>query len=435
MAASPSYAASKFSGSIEAEIQIFPNEAKLEEQDDIFGSIAVRPEYYWRSENKNHKFKTKLFYRATEPNGERTHGDVREFSYLYRNSGWYLKAGVDIVFWGVTESAHLVDVINQTDNVESINGEEKLGQPMIAFGFENSIGNVDIYALPYFRTRVYPSEPERFLITFGDFLPEVDNDGNFFESEDEEESLDVAIRWYKSFDNFDIGLSYFNGINRAPLPVTLDLANSILVAQDITKIGSYYEELEQVGIEYQYLYDDWIFKLEATHKVLESGDYSEAVLGFEYTFSDMDPWGQDIGVLVEYLWNDRDAVSLFPYSWESNPEDQQTLIDAGFDFQTLEELTRESTTVEGYYLSPMQNDLFLGTRFALNDIDGTEFLAGIIYDLDDRTTSFSFEGSTRIGDSLRITGNLYFFNQVYKDNPFKPLEDDDLIELKAEWFF
>ena len=83
----------------------------------------------------------------------------------------------------------------------------------------------------------------------------------------------------------------------------------------------------------------------------------------------------------------------------------------------------------------MQNDLFIGARFALNDIAGTAFLAGIIYDLDDGTATVSFEGSTRIGDSLRLTANAYFFNQVHEENPFKAVENDDLIELKAEWFF
>ncbi|NRA41348.1 MAG: hypothetical protein HRU21_03465 [Pseudomonadales bacterium] len=427
----PSLAVGKFSGSIEAELQVYPHRAKLEQQKDVFGSVAIRPEYYWRSENKQHKIKTLLFYRATEPNGERTHGDIRELTYLFQNKGFYFKAGIDTVFWGVTESAHLVDIINQTDNVESISGEEKLGQPMLAVGIENDFGNIDAYVLPYFRPIVFPDGPERYQIGFGGFSPELEKDENFYQSDDEEENIDLALRWFKSFDNFDLGISYFNGIDRSVLPVTLDLL-AALGSQSINKIGGYYQNLEQLGLEYQYLYEDWIFKLEASHKLLDSGDFSAAVFGFEYTFSDMDPWGQDIGILLEYLWNDRDDVDLLPFTFEANPDipaDQYdairaALVDAG-----------QNPVLAGDYFSPMQNDIFLGTRFALNDIAGTEFLAGLIYDLDDRTTSMSFEGSTRIGDSVRITANMYFFNQVYRDNPFKQFEDDDLFELKAEWFF
>ena len=165
----PSLAGShKVSGSIEAELQVFPNEGALEEQKDVFGSIAIRPEYSYRSENRDHRVKSKLFYRVTEPNGNRTHGDIRELNYSYSNSGWYVKAGIETVFWGVTESAHLVDVINQTDNLDSVGGEEKLGQPMVALGIEKSFGNIDAYVLPYFRTRAFPSGPERFQIALGD---------------------------------------------------------------------------------------------------------------------------------------------------------------------------------------------------------------------------------------------------------------------------
>ncbi len=428
----------KFSGSVEAELQFFPNEGSLDEQKDVFGSLAIRPEYYWRSENKNHKVKTKLFYRATEPNGSRTHGDVREFNYRFSRGGWYLTAGVDTVFWGVTESAHLVDIINQTDNLDSISGEEKLGQPMIAVGIEKDFGNIDAYVLPYFRTREFPSGPERYQIALGDQTPEIDSDANFYESDDEENNIDFALRWYKSFDQFDLGLSYFNGTSRDPLPVILNLLESF--GQDdngkptlnVDSIGSFYEQKQQLGLEFQYLYDDWIIKLEAAHQVMDSGDYSEAAFGFEYTFSDMSPWGQDVGILIEYLWNDREQVNLLPYTFEANSElsddDRQFITD-------IANGSDESPSVEGYYLSPMQNDLFIGARFSLNDIAGTEFLAGVIYDLDDDTTSVSFEGSTRIGDSLRLTANVYFFNQVFEDNPFKPIENDDLIELKAEYFF
>ena len=43
------------------------------------------------------------------------------------NRDWSLSIGLGKVFWGVTEFNHLVDVINQTDLVEGIDGEAKLG--------------------------------------------------------------------------------------------------------------------------------------------------------------------------------------------------------------------------------------------------------------------------------------------------------------------
>ena len=50
--------------------------------------------------------------------------------------------GIDKVFWGVIESRHLVDYINQTDGVEDVDGEDKLGQPMINLGLQRDWGDL-----------------------------------------------------------------------------------------------------------------------------------------------------------------------------------------------------------------------------------------------------------------------------------------------------
>ena len=217
------------------------------------------------------------------------------------------------------------------------------------------------------------------------------------------------------------------------MPVILDILASLNVSGgvDVDEMGSYYEQQQQLGLEFQYLYEDWIFKLESTHQIVDTGNYSEAAVGFEFTFSDLSPWGQDIGVLVEYLWNDRGDVMLGQFSIDADPA---FVNNTDPSIPAIKDAILGVSTA-GDLLSPMQNDIFFATRFALNDIAGTEFIAGIIVDLDDNTTSMTFEGSTRIGDDVRVTANVYFFNNVHKENPFKPIENDDLVELKAEWFF
>ena len=50
--------------------------------------------------------------------------------------------GVRRVFWGVAESNHLVDVINQTDAIENPDQEDKLGQPMLNLAY------VEYFCLP-----------------------------------------------------------------------------------------------------------------------------------------------------------------------------------------------------------------------------------------------------------------------------------------------
>ena len=61
-----------------------------------------------------------------------------------------VKAGAVKVFWGVTESQHLVDVINQADLVENIDSEDKLGQPMINLSWGKDWGTLELFVLPYY---------------------------------------------------------------------------------------------------------------------------------------------------------------------------------------------------------------------------------------------------------------------------------------------
>ena len=69
--------------------------------------------------------------RVASTGGEMSHVDIRELNLLYTQDNWEGIAGISRVFWGVTESGHLVDIINQTDQLEGFDGEDKLGQAMI----------------------------------------------------------------------------------------------------------------------------------------------------------------------------------------------------------------------------------------------------------------------------------------------------------------
>ena len=71
-------------------------------------------------------FALEVFARADENDEERNHFDIAELYWTLPSDEWELLIGINKVFWGVTESAHLVDIINQTDQVESFTGEEKL---------------------------------------------------------------------------------------------------------------------------------------------------------------------------------------------------------------------------------------------------------------------------------------------------------------------
>ena len=60
------------------------------------------------------------------------------------------------VFWGVAESQHLVDIINQIDFLEHPNGEVKLGQPMVHVTWTSDWGTLEFFGLPYHRPAHLP---------------------------------------------------------------------------------------------------------------------------------------------------------------------------------------------------------------------------------------------------------------------------------------
>ena len=86
------------------------------------GSVAVEPEWYADWDSGQQTLTVVPFFRLDQHDSRRTHVDIGELSWDLIGDTWELRAGVRKVFWGVTESTHLVDIINQTDLVEDLDG-------------------------------------------------------------------------------------------------------------------------------------------------------------------------------------------------------------------------------------------------------------------------------------------------------------------------
>ena len=150
-------------GSAFLETRLFPSSPAFPDQQDatISPSVGLEPEFIWESDAGSIQFRVKPFLRWDADDDNRTHVDLREATVLYLANGWTLFAGAGKVFWEKTEAHHLVDIINQTDGVEDIDTEDKLGQPMINFTLERDWGTIDFFVLPYFRERTHPDERAR----------------------------------------------------------------------------------------------------------------------------------------------------------------------------------------------------------------------------------------------------------------------------------
>lgn len=163
------------------------------------------------SDNDAHQFKLTPFYRLDGMDDERTHFDLREAYWRYRIDAWEFIVGVNKVFCGVTESQHLVDIINQTDIIEDIDQEDKLGQPMIMLGSQRDWGEMQLYLMPYFRERKFPGKYGRLR------APLLVDKESRFESGANEYHPDVALRYSHYLGDWDVGAYYFYGTSREPI--------------------------------------------------------------------------------------------------------------------------------------------------------------------------------------------------------------------------
>ena len=336
-------------------------------QESHAGGFVVEPELYVE-DAEGRSLTVAPFFRYDAADSRRTHVDVREaYLLLLGEIGegeWELRLGADRVFWGVAESRHLVDIVNQTDLIEHPNEEAKLGQPMAHLTWSGDSGVVELFALTYHRERTFPGRSGRLRSRFV-----VDDERVSYESAAGEWHVDLAARYSQNFGPLDLGLSVFEGTGREPclgcLPPTIDRNGEPLLVP-------HYEQIRQFGVDAQLTIEAWLFKIEVIHRAgarnqagLEQ-DYAAFVAGGEYTFNGIFGSPADLGLLAE--WN------------HDGRGEQATNV---FD-----------------------NDVFLGARLALNDVQSTEFVASVLGDVDHSTRSLVVELNRRLSDqwSLHIEG-------------------------------
>mgnify|MGYP003634700751 FL=1 len=244
----------EFLGYVGVQARAFPSTAVDPAQGSETLSGVLAPEWYQQWNDGDDSFNIKAFYRYDSQDDERSHADLREFYWQHVGNSWELTVGVNTIFWGVTESQHLVDIINQTDFIEAPDGEDKLGQPMIHYASIQDWGVGDVFVLPTFREREFAGKEGRLRS-----IPITLNDAEQYQSDKKEEHIDYALRWSHYLGDWNVGLSWFNGTSREPLSLPRATAAG-------TALIPYYALIEQSGIDAQYVSGDWLWKLEAIYR-------------------------------------------------------------------------------------------------------------------------------------------------------------------------
>ena len=346
-----------FQMDVQLEDRYFLTSGAYEGQEDNYLSAAANPQFEYSWNDGDDAFKVSLFGRLDQHDQNRTHADVRELYYQKARGAWELSLGWKKVFWGVTESSHLVDVINQTDQVESFDGEQKLGQPMAHFSYLSAFGTFDLFYLPYARKRQFPARKGRLR-----FPVVIEREDIGIDAKAKEWYPSAAFRWSNYFGILDVGLSYFHGVGREPLFTGLGTAS----------VDFFYPIMDQAGLDVQATTGPLLWKLEWINRFTRQQDFHALTAGVEYTFGNVGSTGLDIGLIAEYLYDSRDELAI----------------------------------------SNLANDVFSGFRLAFNDTQSTEFLAGSIIDLEKNTRLYSMEASRRVGSAWKLELEMRLFETV-----------------------
>jgi hypothetical protein len=374
----------EFSGDLTLQTRVFADKAAWPGQASQYGqaSVAATAELRWRSANGNQRAALLPYARWDEADSDRSLLDLREAYWAWEGDNIEVLVGANTVFWGVTESVHLVDIINQTDAVADIDGEDKLGQPMINVALQQDWGLLSVYVMPYFRERTFPGAAGRLRFP----LP-IDTDRPRYGSPEAERHVDLALRYSHYIGDIDIGVSLFSGTSREP---------RLLPADNFSVLLPQYDLIDQLGLDLQYTRNAWLWKLEAFVRDGYADTFAAAVGGFEYTHYQVRGSAADIGLLLEYQYDGRA---------DSEP------------------------------LTIADNDLFVGARLALNDTQNSSVLAGIVRDIETGEIYFNVEAERRLGDSFVLELRARAFSGASPGDLTFSFSNDNYLQLQISKFF
>lgn len=386
---------------------------------ELSGTIALEPRWFWDhslfgSDSRDKGISNSVFvmpevdaklsestslrlvgfYRYDDTDRDRTRGDVRE-AYLVHFRPTPLgelemRVGLGRVFWGTTESHHLIDIVNQTDLVENPNEEFKLGQPMIHLTLSTESGIFELFGLPFHRQRTFPGPKGRLGFPF-----EIDTDGVLYENDQEDRHFDVAFRYSHTFGYLDAGISGFIGTNREPFFVPNFGLNFPL------SFSPLYTQISQTSIDLRLQHSGWLLKFEglrrtgSLNRLGTEEDYTAFVGGFEYSFFSLFGTVADMTLVTEWSFDER----------------------------------RERATTR------FDNDLFVASRFSFNDFQGTTVTASVLLGNDNDSAIASLEFSRRVSESVSVAMELVLLNEIAADDVLYPLKNDSYLEVGLTYGF
>ena len=155
---------------------------------------------------------------------------------------------------------------------------------------------------------------------------------------------------------------------------------------------SHYTTLSQTSLDIQATKGAWLYKLEA----LSAKDGNERHLGvaggFEYTFYGIRDSQSDLGLVIEYSFDDRNSY-------------------------------------------PFNNDSVAALRWTKNDINSTSLLAGMFIDMRGNSNRFIAEYEQRINNNIKLFIDATFNGSIDSQDFTYAFEEDSVFSIKLARYF
>jgi len=313
----------------------------------VTGSLVGEPDFHWKKPKGRWELRLTPFFRADSHDFARTHVDLRHAELKLRGeSNFRFAAGIGQFRFSTMVGAAPIDVINQTDQVEDLDGRAKLGQPYVQVSTGDSELQVSAWYLPYQRARTFPSLEGRLRPLFG-----IDAANPTWESVLGAWHPSGAIRVTRDTSWMRVAGTGYAGISRDPR----------FIAQFTdARVGVAYDRLHQLSVDAAAFSDVVTFKVEGATSWWRA----------DHLFS----WRASAGLqtIHQGLFGSRADMLLFAeYHVDRRPI--------------------------GTPVTTNNNDVFLGMRLAHNDAQSTVWTAGGSVDL---TTGF-LSGRLQLDRRLR----------------------------------
>ncbi|MDQ7044803.1 MAG: hypothetical protein Q9M32_02695 [Sulfurimonas sp.] len=303
----------------------------------------------------------------------RTFARLDELYLKYELEDSSIKIGKSIRFWGSLELENIVDVFNPNELQDDLFATNPLGVWNASYSYYTDSGELSIVVKvnePNQKMANYPYVYYVFpqAVLYDETLKTSKNKNqpsvylSYNGTTDAEYALDFAFIYEHGYDS----QRYFS--QTAP---TSYVQNAYIVDKFMT-----YNTL---------VIGNTLLKLEALYAIVDDAelisDYSHIAVGVEHAFADFED-GSTLGFLYEY------------YKYTTYEDNKYTDLEL---FQS------------------MQDDLFVGLRYALNNADATEFVGGIVHDLEYDEQTYYGELNTRLGESLKLTLDYYYIEPSKKE--------------------